>query len=572
MDNTRAKQMAAARAAAAEAAAKFSDDPARLSGWGHNFVCPDCAARVTFDIDMVWNPPHVFVCPNCGGTASSVDHDEAWVGMYRQHYAEKMEAVAAAALDGDTSARDFMARYIDFYADNYEKFPVHGRWAGKGKVEPQSLDEGVWAIAILRGLYPARRLFTAAQLEKWYRLLFKPLAELLLPQSMHVHNIPCWLRCAIGMIGITFGDDTLLTAALEGDFGIRRQVAAGFTADGLWYEGSLHYHYYTAEGLTYFLALYADKNPDDPLISRLADIYNAPLMLSHDGWHLQSTNDGWYPRTLETYATQIHRAAVLTGDPGLLRQVDKIRELAPESIALPYALLIEKPRESCKLWTATNLAIFDAPMKFILKSGVISPSHRHRDSLSVILPPYSDDLGTPGYGHPLTPGWYRLAASHNCVTVDLEQAGDIYKTHIEAVPGGARAVYDSGWEGVESASRTVTQEGDALIDVTEISCSGTHTIDWLLHLSGDVSYHGEASPAAALGDAHGYEHLTHVRKVTADGDFVIRAGALTVKIAAAGDVYLADSPDNPADGKRTAVIVRTVGNAAAVRAEYTTAE
>ncbi|MBQ2709858.1 MAG: hypothetical protein IJF67_16410, partial [Clostridia bacterium] len=141
-----------------------------------------------------------------------------------------------------------------------------------------------------------------------------------------------------------------------------------------------------------------------------------------------------------------------------------------------------------------------------------------------------------------------------------------------AVPGGARAVYDSGWEGVESASRTVTQEGDALIDVTEISCDGVHTIDWLLHLSGDASHNGKAVPAAALGDAHGYEHLTNVRKVNASGDFVIRAGALTVKIAAAGDVYLADSPGNPADGKRTAVIVRTVGNAAAVRAEYTTAQ
>ena len=94
MDNTRAKRMAAARAEAAEAAAKFSDDPARLSGWGHNFVCPDCAARMKFDLDMVWNPPHVFVCPNCGRTASSVDHDEAWVSMYRQRCAEKLDRSA----------------------------------------------------------------------------------------------------------------------------------------------------------------------------------------------------------------------------------------------------------------------------------------------------------------------------------------------------------------------------------------------------------------------------------------------------------------------------------------------
>ena len=108
--------------------------------------------------------------------------------------------------------------------------------------------------------------------------------------------------------------------------------------------------------------------------------------------------------------------------------------------------------------------------------------------------------------------------------------------------------------------------------MTEVACEGEHTIDWLLHLSGEVSHNGEAAPAAALGDALGYEHFSNVRKIACGGEFVIRAGELTVTIASDGEIYLADSPGNPANIMRTAVIVRTVGAAAKVRAAYSIAQ
>ena len=120
------------------AAAHFDDRVERLSGWAHNFVCTDCASQLDFDPDMNYNPPHnVYTCPHCGKTAASTDHDEAWVYIYRQRYADYMEALAAAALDENPDAIPFMERYLDFYADHYAEFPVHGRWAGKGKIMGQ---------------------------------------------------------------------------------------------------------------------------------------------------------------------------------------------------------------------------------------------------------------------------------------------------------------------------------------------------------------------------------------------------------------------------------------------------
>jgi hypothetical protein len=97
-------------------------------------------------------------------------------------------------------------------------------------------------------------------------------------------------------------------------------------------------------------------------------------------------------------------------------------------------------------------------------------------------------------------------------------------------------------------------------------------VDWLLHLSGEVTHNGEETPADALGEQFGYQHFTRIRHIGCEGEFALSTGALTVKITSEGTIYLADSPDNPANGTRTSVIVRTVGETASIRAVYSIAE
>ena len=53
----------------------FYDEPQRLSGWGHNFVCPDCASTMT--MEYVYTPGGKYTCPNCGQTGSGRLLDEA---------------------------------------------------------------------------------------------------------------------------------------------------------------------------------------------------------------------------------------------------------------------------------------------------------------------------------------------------------------------------------------------------------------------------------------------------------------------------------------------------------------
>ena len=92
----------------------------------------------------------LYTCPNCGHKGSGRLLDEAWVYYYRYNSAHELLCSAVAyQLNGDASSLDYVTRYVDFYARHYADFPVHGEYAGKGKVMGQSLDEAVWALCVL---------------------------------------------------------------------------------------------------------------------------------------------------------------------------------------------------------------------------------------------------------------------------------------------------------------------------------------------------------------------------------------------------------------------------------------
>lgn len=554
----------------------FHDDPARISGWGHNFVCPRCASQMRFDIRMNYDPPHTYTCPHCGATASGQDYDEAWVYYYRFNYGNYAQSAAFAALLGDEESLAYLLRYVDFYADHYDDFPVHGKYAGRGKVMGQSLDEAVWAIALIEALCLCGDLIPEEKKLLWHEKMFRPMAELLIPQSMHIHNIPTWQQCCIGMIGLYFEDEELLTHALDSEFGIRAQVRTGFTADGIWHEGSLLYHYYTVQALTGFLALYALRAPDDPLFSTLEKMYAAPYALSYNG-RLPALNDGWYPLEVTGIAARLLRAARISADPILTEQLDLIRKTEPNRLLTLEALLYGLADDgSVLLYAATNLALLKKPFHVLLKSGSLCMSHRHLDYLSILLPPFADDLGTPGYGHPLTPGWYRLAPSHNTVCVDEDMPGNILPTHVERTENGVRAVIEENvWQGIAEASRTLSRDGERIEDTTVFRSGEEHVFDWIFHSIGKAEYSADGSSAAPFGGKKGYEHFTDVRKMDCRGSFTARFTlengrvlTLTVPETDGLEVYTAHSPGNPADNLRSTVILRRRAKEARFRVLY----
>ncbi len=584
-DPRAARALETSLATARDWMSSFSDDPSRLSGYVHNFCCPSCTTRLAFDQHLAFSPPNVFTCPHCGATASGPELDAAWVYCYRYRAAADLEAVAVAAILGEEEAYAYFGRFLDFYAAHYADFPVHGSHAGKGKIMGQSLDEAVWACAVLRAAVACGLLARVGEGKRrfWRDALFLPIAELILPQGMHIHNIPTWLHCAAAEIAIAFGDDALLARSLDGEFGIRNQVARGFTADAIWHECSLGYHFYTVEALTYFLAAFAVDHPDDPLLETLGRLYTAPLAFSRDGWRLQAVNDGWYPLSLDTSALLVLRASRIVSDPALDTLAAHVLERAPEAqLASPASLLVRlasppaasappPPPEPIAFYAGTRFAFVRAPVWAILKSGVLCRSHMHRDYNAIILPPYSDDLGTPGYGHPLTADWYRHGAAHNVVTIDGAVPDVVLPSHVERTPTGVRAVVES-WPlpGFSRAERALDAEGAELVDRCDYACAGGHVFDWIFHASGDATFSVAGAEAPPLGEDFGYRHFRDVRRMAIAPGAVFTASftceGRTLRLATRVDpeleVYIAHAPGNPADQLRTVVLLRRRGEGA----------
>ena len=564
---------------------RFEDDPSRLSGWGHEFVCPACASQMK--MEYRYAPNGEYVCPHCGARASGRKLDEAWVQWYRCEAARDLLASAAAyRYAGDLAARDYVVRFVDFYAANYGAFAVHGEWCGKGKIGAQSLDEAVWALDTLRALNAlGKENLPAGRLERWYRELYRPLTELIAPQAQDIHNISLWIQCAVGAAALFFEDDALLQRALEGEFGVRAQVEKGYTRDGVWHEGSLHYHYYATQALTEFLAFFREKREKDELFDCLRRAYQAPAQLSADGWNVPSINDGWYPMDIGAYCEQIlsaHRIAPTACTAGQLRAV---YARAPERLETAAALAFyeeagleqkDAPRPDVCLFPATCLAVMNRPMHVLLKCGSLTDSHIHQDGLSIVLAPFSEDLGTPGYGHPLTRVYYDSALCHNTFLMDgRTQPRRALFGRVESIPDGVRGEADGIYDGVR-ASRTLTREGNTLRDELRIEAKGAHTFDWALHLDGKVTLPQGGLPDSLRGCDPCYDQLRQVRRYPDAKAFEARCekGGRTLSVRIAPDtlekatVYTAQTPGNPADQARTTILLRLSGQSARVQASY----
>ncbi len=565
----------------------FSDVASRLSGWGHNFVCPECAAHMKMDHDN-YNPGGEYVCTNCGRTGVGVDLDEAWVYYYRYDSAHELLASALNYMvNGKQESLDHIIRYVDFYAAHYHEFPVHGQHAGKGKIMSQSLDEAVWALAVLRALWVCgKEAFTEETLSRWLKDLFRPLSELIYSQGRFIHNIPLWLVSAVGVIAIFFGDDELLEMAVESEFGVRNQVKKGYTSDGMWYECSMGYHYYATEAFSEFMGIYRFAHPEDEMFDLLKKAYAAPAELSPDDWGLPALNDGWYPNKVAGSTRQImythrHMPTAATG-----RQLYLIREREPERFENADTLLffrddldqyseaMERP-DIC-LFPGTCLAVMNKPSHVILKSGVLTTSHMHPDCMNISIAPFAEDIGTPGYGHPMTRTYYDRTLCHNTFLMDgASQPNRPVVGSVKEVANGVQAHADNIYDGV-SCTRTLTEKDGKLYDEMHITADQAHQFDWVFRSAGTAQLPAGGAEATFPGAEVSYDRLTNIRKYEGAETFTVQweldGRKLTASICPETlknvDVYTAVMPGNPADHPLTAILLRTTSADVIIRASY----
>jgi hypothetical protein len=564
----------------------FSESPSLKAGWFHNYTCPQCAGQLVYDRTK----PHEHACGHCGALAEETQAiAEAWTYARRHDISVSLfEAGVLYAAFGDPSDRDYILRVLERYAADYPDYEEYGMHAGRGKIMGQALDEAVWGCNALKALTLIGFDGDSEQGRRLRHRLFLPAARLTLGQNWSIHNIMLWHTAFAVGVALVFHDDVLLRQAYTFDLGARNQVLKGFTEDGIWYENSTGYHYYSlmaAANLLTFAMAYGRE--DDEVTGRVAGAYTAMLKLRFRNGAFPAFNDAQRDGP----------------DVGVKGQLTAYRQAARLFAGTPYAKPIldaiapYPPDGSLGDWlygsdTATGASdTFDAgsvhlpsnlvavlrnnQLEAMIKYGNLTASHAHADALGLSIPPWSMDLGTSVYGSPYHAGWYTRTAAHCAFIVDGQNQDPLARGVGEMSPDGSsfQARVDGAYPGV-SASRALRLDGDTLRDVLTVSADAPRQIDWLFHAEGSAAFIGELSPSCLPESENGYQYFKNVRRV--DGEFAaaftMDGRTLRLRFTALPEgaaIYVMESPAYPADKAAHTILARVRARQAEFSAEYT---
>lgn len=581
---------------------EFKDDASLISRWGHNYFCDYDGGRLIFDI----HKPHEHKCSVCGKIYKSDVYDGVWVYFYRnQAVLTAWKAAGIYAYNKDKKYLDIMKNIISFYAKNYKSFVLHNKeglefssydemkW-GCGKILPQGLNESIICIRMIQALEIVKGDLSKEYLDELYELMFSEMFKLFKPQINEIHNIRCWNNCALGLIGLFFGKDEIIDYVFNGPYNIRRQINEGVTEDGFWYEGSIHYNFFTLEGITpliVFSEIYEydfGKKEKDVIEKMFINAYH----YAFENHTLPNPNDGWPNINLKTYSYIYHMASKAFGEysevGNILKNIEgdgSIRTTLP--LSKPYYIDNELAYErlllntdygynsytivknNTKNFPKSNFAMLrDSNFNVFVKYGLNGPSHSHPDIINVEImyknKMVSRDLSNCGYKAKLCNEWHRTSLAHNVVIKDGENI-------ISTKPGKTlcyesnhiKALAENVYDGVDYI-RDIKLLNDELFDKFEVISSSVATFDYVLHLESDFNLiiMDDVEEADLTYKRNGYQHILKTERVKATKDVVslkARNDSFTLLFeidVKDKELYILKTMDNPVNETRTTILLR----------------
>ena len=536
-------------------------------GWWHDFVSPRDGSFITWTPDVpgeevafLQSPsdPHVEITPKIVA---------GWVYGFRGRHADKIrEAAALYRLTGERVYADWAAEQMDFYAGHLAAWPTSTRGEGT-RLYWQTLDEAVNLITYTEAVRLLGNDVPAGRRQTWKEKFFDPEADLLAATMLHIHNIATWHRCAEAVVALQFQEEARWKNALDGEWGLRRQLAAGITSDYIWYEQSFGYNSY---GLTAMVTLFKGvglAGRADELADEMATAENLSLSLLYlrfpDG-RLPSPADGGRKSAPDTalLASEYRVFPTTLGLAAVAGQCnwDTLLDPPPPSPRPPAV-----PPARAENLESTRMAVLKSgSWQVFLHYGQLTASHAQAE-LPNFEASYGDtdithDPGTVGYGSPLHGEYYTRGLNHNVPLIDGEgqdarpQAG-VVDSFTES-PAQV-AVSLPGYRPDVSVSRTLRIDGDRLIDAATIRCTGGNPpprkLGVALHLQGKVVLPETFQPDPGFGADRpkSFGYWTEARKAgyTDKAEFDVLCGArrMRVSIAVPGvfTVWHGSTPDSP---------------------------
>ncbi|TEW54663.1 alginate lyase [Psychromonas sp. RZ22] len=405
--------------------------PDARATWNLYYFCPEHGVRLIWDR----NKPTEHVCPADGAILTGEPYNGAWwrglnglnakacndLGLLWQITQEKQYL---------NKVKEILLGYAEFYPD-YEE---HGGipYNGPGKANSQTLCEANCNIDFARGYDFIKEQLTSSEQYYIEQRLLKEGAEFLMRhRSDQLHNHEMKISATIGVIGLILNEQGFIDFAVNTQYGLKYQLEHGVKGEGLWFEGSIHYHYYALQALLNFEKMACKTEHSLLLHPNFYRMLAFPLKLL--------SNTGDFPRLNDCIAGQEKLSHNHLFEFAYREFKDPLFASALKNIylnsdrnnieALLYGadFLPDAEQLRCHSIHAeqTGITIMHESSNenmLLVKHSTYGGEHDHYDRLGLIIcrngKEILPDLGTTGYGAELHYGYYKNTLTHNTLAVE----------------------------------------------------------------------------------------------------------------------------------------------------------
>jgi Heparinase II/III-like protein/Alginate lyase len=508
-------------------------------GGQHNqwYQCDPCQFGLT-----TVDPTH-HRCTRCKKVYSGEPYDD--VIFSRVHHGNLARATNSAwafRLTGENKFAEDTAKILIGYAERYEKYPYHlasrrKRGRSGGHLMEQTLTE---ASSMINRILPAfdlvRATLDAAARRKVIDHLLRPMLRNIAKHKAGRSNWQSFHNAAMFLGGALAGDAEFMRRAIfDSKHGFLFQMHASVSSEGMWFENSWGYHFYTLNALVSLAESARYCGIDLWGHPRLRKMFTLPAQYT--------MADGRLPRFGDDVNSSVSRARYLFETANSVLSKAEIRSALPSHPSwnsIRYGRSLERraePRRTSAVFRGAGHAILrtagEGGLTAALTFGPFGGFHGHFDKLSFVWYGFANELGVdPGrarsqaYRLPIHKLWYRGTIAHNAVMVDgapqQPAAGELlaFEQNDEFVAVVARCT--KAYPGVVH-TRCLVLTADYLVVLDRLASSAAHRFTWIYHDRGTTvaCAQADAAPETPLG-LSGEEFLDLQGSGTAAAEIVAR--------------------------------------------------
>lgn len=477
-------------------------------GGQHNqwYQCQDCQ----MGLKTIDDTHHR--CPKCEKIYSGYPYDDyIFAKKHDDNLSGALSTAWAYAITRDEKYAQHTAEVLLGYAARYRDYPYHDnsattdpdkQRASGGHLHEQTLNE---AAALSRQIAPAYDLIHDSQaLSETEHAAIRE--GLLLPMLRNIDknkagksNWQSWHNAAMLWGGALVDDPEWVRKSIDDEGnGFRAQMKISVMPEGMWYENSWAYHFYTLSALT----IHAEG------ARRLGiDLWHDETFKKMFALPLQYTMaDGSLPRFGDDVNSSAKRGGAMMEqayyayrDPAMLALLDSRPSFESILLGRDAQLSDSSPALGSAVFGGAGHAILrtqgEAGLTAAMTFGPYGGFHGHYDKLSFVFFGYERELGVdPGrarsqaYRLPVHVNWYKATVGHNAVLVDgaSQQPTEGKLLFFESTDShtAVSASCDDAYPGVKH-TRTLLMTPTYLLVVDQLAADEQRRFDWVYHNRGE---------------------------------------------------------------------------------------